>query len=129
MSNKKLLIAFMILALIAIPITIYLTFLDFNPDIGGVCSIDSTFDCVSVSKSAYSKLFGVPVAIWGFLTYTLLFVLSLGLLKRWNFRKIHKRLTSLNVYKLMSFITSFGLAFSLYLTHAELFVIKAFCIN
>ncbi len=41
------------------------------------CNINSKFDCDAVSASAYSAVFGVPLAIWGTVTNAVLFVLIL----------------------------------------------------
>lgn len=128
MRPKKLLMTFMILALLALPVAGYLFYLDVAEPEDSFCSINSTFDCVSVSKTKFAYFLGVPVAIWGLLMYSTLFIVSLGLYKGFRFRKIYRKLKDKYVYHLLTAASVFGLAFSLYLTYAELVIIKAFCI-
>jgi uncharacterized membrane protein len=47
------------------------------------CDISSTFRCTSVAISPYSVFLGVPVAVWGLVTYAIfLFFIIAGLLRR-----------------------------------------------
>ena len=127
MDIKKLLLAFMICALIALPVTGYLTYISFNYSEDRFCNLGENFNCSKVSESRYSRFLGVPVAIWGFLTYLGLFVLSLAIYKDWKFKKIHKKLKTQHILYLLAGVSAFGTLFSLYLTYAEFFWIKAFC--
>lgn len=67
-------------------------------------------DCQKVQNSSYSSLFGIPVSYFGVGFYFLLFVL---------FYK--------NYLKLAKIWLAWGVAFSVYLTYLELYVIKAIC--
>jgi uncharacterized membrane protein len=78
-------------------------------------------DCDAVQHSTYSQLFGVPVAILGFLTYLAVLVL-------WAWGKFGRgRLAELVPLGLFG-LAAFGTAFSAYLTFLEPFVIRAVCI-
>lgn len=46
-----------------------------------LCNINSTFNCDAVAASGFSKLFGVPIALWGVSTNIIL----LGFLSLWAF--------------------------------------------
>ena len=76
--------------------------------------------CDFVNASPYSMLFGVPVALWGAVTYAVILGLALflydasGRLARWLAAAV---LT----------IAAWGFAFSAYLTWIELFVLYAIC--
>ena len=75
------------------------------------CRINEIWDCGEVNHSPYAMLFGIPVAVFGIAWYLLIAILAL------------KR-----SYRLLLAATVVGLAFSLYLTHIEKDVIRAWCI-
>jgi uncharacterized membrane protein len=75
------------------------------------CKINDVWDCGEVNHSPYASLFGIPVAIIGIAGYLGLGVLAL--------RQMWRPLLVAAVV---------GLAFSLYLTHIEKDVIRAWCI-
>lgn len=79
-------------------------------------------DCQAVRASAYSKIFGVDMPIFGFFYY-LVMVLYLGylILKKKNFVK------NVMERKLFVVYAAIGFVFSMYLTYLEAFVIDAFC--
>jgi len=80
------------------------------------CDIDQTFNCDIVNRSAYSKLYGVPVAAIGILGYVLLAVLS-----RINREK--------KVFSAILILGSFfGLAFACYLSYVEVKILATYCI-
>lgn len=77
-----------LLLLIGLVSSLYLLNLDFEVlrSQGGesehFCSVNEQFDCVVVATSSYSKLFGVPIAVFGVEFYLIL--LALGLLACWK---------------------------------------------
>lgn len=40
-----------------------------------ICNVNATFNCDDVNTSRYSRLFGIPLSLWGFSTNLFLFVL------------------------------------------------------
>jgi uncharacterized membrane protein len=80
------------------------------------CNFGESFNCDLVNRSSYSTVLGVPVALLGLCGYLLIF--ALATLYR------SKPETPL----ILSFSTAAGLAFSLYLTYVEKFVLAAWCI-
>lgn len=77
-------------------------------------------DCEAVQTSPYAELFGVPVAIWGLLSYLALLVLYL--VKRSDWRGLG------HLARQATFLaTLVGVLYSAYLTYLELFVINAIC--
>lgn len=86
---------------------------------GALCNLSDTFSCDIVNQGPYSEIFGVPVAGIGVVGYA--FVLLAALLKRKN---PHDK--SLSLFLVLS--TFGGLAFALYLTSLEAFVLHAWCI-
>src|SRR5256886_3108132 len=76
--------------------------------------------CERVRTSRYADLWGVPVAFYGVVEYAaLLAVAVLGLRPR--------LLAERRVTLALAALATVGVAFSLYLTYLELFVIHAIC--
>lgn len=78
------------------------------------CNLSNTFSCDLVNQGPWSEIAGIPVALLGVFAYGFLAAIAIGRphgWERWFF------LTALG-----------GLAFSLYLTYLEAFVIHAWCI-
>ncbi|HTR22876.1 MAG TPA: vitamin K epoxide reductase family protein [Terriglobales bacterium] len=80
------------------------------------CDVGETFNCDIVNRSEYSKLFGIPVALIGMLGYGA--IAGLATVYR-SIADTPARLFGLAVA---------GLAFALYLTYIEGFVIGVWCI-
>lgn len=106
-----------IAALIGLLVSGYLTYVKlFNAPI--YCT-PGLGNCESVNSSQWSSIWGIPVAIFGFLSYlAILFLVFLG-----------PKITLIRKYSMLFIfgISLFGFLYSLYLTFLELFVIKAFC--
>jgi len=81
------------------------------------CDINDTFSCSKVMNSEYSKLFWIPVSIFGMLNFFAIWILSMI----WIFRK------NTDIIKILLIMTSFWVLFNFYLFYLEIFVIKAFC--
>jgi uncharacterized membrane protein len=94
------------LALLGLAISVYLTYVHYA-GIEPVCS--SISNCERVQTSEYADLLGVPVAVLGIAGYAAI-LLSLR--------------TRVEVTALISYL---ALAFSAYLTWAEVFKIEAIC--
>lgn len=107
-----------VLNLMALPITFYLTYMHFKPEASDFCVISEAFNCDIVNKSIYADIFGIPVSILGALTYLALLVFSLRGLKK-------------DQTKLMPYVTAFvfvGFLFSLRLSYIEAYVLRTWCI-
>jgi uncharacterized membrane protein len=75
-------------------------------------------DCEVVNMSMYAELLGIPVALLGALTYLALLVTGMLI-----WRHIYEELASLVQF----LVAAIGVAFSLYLTYIEIFVLRAIC--
>jgi uncharacterized membrane protein len=75
-------------------------------------------DCEAVNQSRYSELLGVPVALLGAFTY-LAFILFSVLIARDVLAELLRRA--------QFFAAAIGVAFSVYLTYIELFVLYNLC--
>jgi uncharacterized membrane protein len=76
-------------------------------------------DCTTVNSSSYSELLGIPIAIFGILSFL---AILLGVL-------LSERLKLVKQYQVLLIfgISFFGFLYSLYLTYLEIFVIHAIC--
>lgn len=75
------------------------------------CSINDRWDCGTVNKSPYAVLAKIPVAIIGIAGYVLLGALA-----------------AIRARKVLVIAAVIGLAFSLYLTRIEAYVLEVWCI-
>ncbi len=75
-------------------------------------------NCEVVNTSVYSELLGIPIALLGSLSYIALIVLGIAVWK--DFYAEYARLARF-------FIAAVGVAFYIYLTYIELFVLHEIC--
>ena len=101
------------LAVAGIALTSYLTLVAWVGAHPAFCGADS--DCDLVQQSRWATLLGMPIALWGLLTYALLARLL------WRLR------TRAGSWRLALTIASVGAAVSWYLTAVSVFVIEATC--
>jgi vitamin-K-epoxide reductase (warfarin-sensitive) len=80
------------------------------------CDFNQKFSCDIVNRSAYSSIAGIPVAGIGLAGYALLFVLSTFFCNR---KETPNRLLGAAIG---------GLAFALYLTYIEAYVLETWCV-
>lgn len=80
------------------------------------CNINETFNCDVVNKGQYSEIAGIPVAIFGMIGYAVLIIGAVLAMKRKN------------LWEYVMMAAGLGLAFALYLTYLEAFVIEAYCL-
>lgn len=125
---RKILKWFIRLNFLAILITLYLTYMHYKPEASEICTLGDTFNCDIVNKSSYAELFGVPVAILGFIAYLFLFGSAIALARDIKFYKYLKFLRPIRLMWLMFAVTAVGVLFSGYLTYIELFVLEALCL-
>ena len=109
--------AIALLALIGLFISLYLTL----HRLGIIGTLQcGTGGCETVQTSSYAVFLGVPVAFYGVAGYVALLVVSLvGLQPSWVSRR--------EPIVLLAAMSGLGLAFTIYLTYLELFVILAIC--
>lgn len=120
MIVRKSLIVIAILALAGVAVSAYALWQHYAPLGSGFCNLSETFSCDLVNQSAFSDVFGIPVAGIGIVGYGLLFALALGALFDPSFAP------RILPWALVAALAGFG--FSAYLTYIELFVIGAACV-
>ena len=105
----------LIMSGIGIAFMSYLTYLHFSPEATSFCNFGQEFSCEAVNKSIYSNLFGIPVAIGGFVFFTTIFILAL-----WKFsEKRLKHITALTILMIVP---------SLYMSGVSKFLIGKYCL-
>jgi uncharacterized membrane protein len=102
------------LALAGIVLTLYLTLTAWFGEQPAFCGADS--ECGLVQQSRWATLLGVPIAVWGFLTYALLARLS------WRLR------TRPSSWRTALLVAAVGAGVSWYLAAISLFVLEALCV-
>ncbi len=116
--DKKLYWASVALAIIGALIATYMTIYKWT-DNNTMCL--GSGDCATVNESAYSEIFGIPVALVGVGGY--LAILAVLLLEKYGKNKFFKENSLLAVFGLG--VGGFG--FTLYLVYVEAFILKAWC--
>ncbi len=118
MQRKKELIIFkiiVVLSFIGLLTSLYLVQSHISPPTeGSACDISSHVSCSLVNTSVYSKLFGVPVSVFGSIWFVFLGLLAWGSMKN---KKLIAGMFWWNVL---------GIVFVIYLIAAE-FILKALC--
>lgn len=93
----------------------YLTYLHFKTTPGAFCNFGAGFSCDLVNKSVWSEVAGVPVSVMG-----LAYFLGAA------FLVLRKPVA--DAMRAIQLFTAFSLAFSLYLTRVEIFVLGSICL-
>jgi uncharacterized membrane protein len=111
-------IATLLLSIFGLGVSIYLTITHFDKAVLA-CSSSGAIDCVKVTTSPQSEVFGIPVAMLGLAYFIPMILLCLPAAWRSADRRIHLARLALSVV---------GVGMILYLLIAELFLIKAICL-
>ena len=108
-----------VLALAGLGVSIYLTIAHFTESALAGCSESGTINCIKVTTSPQSYVFGIPVAVLGLAFYVAL----VALMSPWAWRSTRR---AIHLIRLASLVV--GIGFVLYLLYAELFTIGAICL-
>ncbi len=108
----------MILAVAGVTVSLYSWLHKSGLASGEFCSVGETLNCDVVNKGPYSQVFGIPVALIGVIGYAFLFFAAFMKTREPNDRQ-------LSSFLLLAALG--GLAFSLYLTGIEAFVLETWC--
>jgi uncharacterized membrane protein len=110
--------ASLILSLVGLGASIYLTIAHFTSPNVLACPANGTIDCALVTTSAQSRFLGMPVAVLGLVWFVAMTALCLPAAWSTEHRLVH-------LARLVGSIA--GVAFVLWLVYAELFLIGAIC--
>jgi uncharacterized membrane protein len=112
--SKKLAYYLILLSVIGSCVSLYLTWTQYSEE-DVACPIDPKDGCQTVNSSSYAKIWFVPVALLGFLSYLLVGIEAL-------LSHRHEKIALLLVIH-----TSFSFLFSIYLTAVEIWIIETIC--
>jgi protein-disulfide isomerase len=123
--NRRALIAVIVLAVLGLALSaellrIHLTVVT-NPFHPFACRVSETVDCNAVALSAQAVLLGVPVPIWGLLTYLVFGALGLIALRG-------RRLPWSHAADFILLLALWSVGYSAYLAAVAVWVIKKFCL-
>lgn len=124
------------LAIAGLGVSCYLTYTHFTDSKILGCAENSTINCLKVTTSPQSYVFGIPVALLGLLFYALA---AVPLMSPWAWRltrtgrlpflspRVSERVrAAVPTVRLLSLLV--GIIFVLYLIYAELYEIDAICL-
>jgi uncharacterized membrane protein len=111
-----------ILAIVGTGLSAYLTYVHYYPPEHTICDINEIFGCSAVWKSPWAKIGPVPVALVGLLGNVS--ILVLGSLR---FKKYDWELTD-RFPRWILLLAIGGVAFGIYLTAVEIFVLQVLCL-
>lgn len=114
MNLKREILLLRLLLILSIITSIYLVYLHFSEE-QSFCDLSPTISCDVVNKSEWSELFGIPVAIFGLITFILLFIITVLITKNFNKAIFGIKFNKKNLLLLMSLILTWSLIFALYL--------------
>lgn len=113
---RRLLSAIAVLAIAGMVISSVSLYHHYGTSTSSFCDLGENFNCDIVNRSVYSTVLGIPVALVGIIGYLSLLVLT----------TLCRAKTETPVMLLIA--SAAGLAFALYLTYLEAFVLGAWCI-
>jgi vitamin-K-epoxide reductase (warfarin-sensitive) len=114
--RRRILTAIVLLSIVGIGVSSVSLYHHYGTSKSSYCDFGTNFNCDMVNRSIYSEVGGVPVALIGILGYC-------GLLSMAVF---YWRKEDAPVFLLMGSLA--GLAFALYLTYIEGFVLAVWCV-
>jgi len=109
--------------------TAYLTLVEMGVFQEAVCPTGKVINCQAVLTSAYAKIFGVPLSLFGFLAYVAIAVFAFApqMLKSENNKKLRSQVED-GTWLLIFAGSTAMVVFSGYLVYLMSFEIKAFCL-
>lgn len=106
------------LALLGLLIASYLALFELRISSNLACPLGG--ECAQVNRSDYVNMLGIPVALIGVIGYSLILALALA-------RMTRQRLWGIPIDLLLLGMAGVGVAFSLFLTYLEVWVIQSIC--
>lgn len=118
MKLRIMLSLIIVLALAGVADSGYAVYQHYSPAAVSSCDINETISCTAINQSEYSVFMGIPVAAIGVAGYLLLASLAGSIMLRFHARAAERLLLA---------AAGVALAFSIWLTWIEIFVLEAVC--
>jgi len=115
-DNRGLLLAIAVLAVAGIAVSAVSLQRHYAKSATAFCELGEKFNCDIVNRSEYSSVMGIPVAGIGVVGYAVLLALA----------TVHRSRVETPLRLLVA--SAVGLAFALYLTYVEGFVLRTWCL-
>ncbi|HEX3780873.1 MAG TPA: vitamin K epoxide reductase family protein [Pseudonocardiaceae bacterium] len=117
-APRWLVLSSLLLSIVGLGLSIYLTISHYTNQAALICQANSVVNCVKVTTSPESMIFGIPVAVLGLV----FFVPMIALNSPWGWRS---KLPAVRWLRLLG--VAVGLVFVVYLVSAELIIIGSIC--
>ena len=104
-----------------------MTFLHYS-DYEAFCDISEGLSCSVVNKSIQSELFGIPVAILGFLTFVVLFILLYLILKDKEINVFDIKFDKKAYAGIILILLIMSTVFSAYLIYVQAVLLLSYCV-
>ncbi len=108
----------LLLSVVGLGLSVYLTISHYTNQAALICQANSVINCVKVTTSPESMVFGIPVAVLGLVFFVPMIVLN----SPWGWRST---LPAVRWLRLLG--VAVGLVFVVYLVSAELIIIGSIC--
>jgi vitamin-K-epoxide reductase (warfarin-sensitive) len=115
-KNNRLFLAIAILAVAGVAVSAVSLQRHYAKSATAFCELGEKFNCDIVNRSEYSSVMGIPVAVIGLVGYGVLLALA----------TVYRSRTETPMRLLVAALA--GLAFALYLTYVEGYVLETWCI-
>lgn len=109
----------LVLALCGLAASAYLTYTHYTDTAPAGCAESGAVNCLKVTTSPQSVIFGIPVAVLGLAFY----VYVVAIMSPWAWKAKDRRIAQLRLASLVA-----GIGLVIYLIYAELFEIGAICL-
>lgn len=126
-SHAPTLLLMMVLSALGALLSAYLLFLFYSPSHGFLCAVGQNYSCDIVTSSSYATLGRVPISLWSFVLFLIVFEVSYNLKK---YQKIHLLGKEFGDLTLLRFSTAILLLMSLLFllqTYAQVFLLRSLC--
>jgi uncharacterized membrane protein len=117
-APRWLVLSSLLLSIVGLGLSIYLTISHYTNQAALICQANSVVNCLKVTTSPESTIFGIPVAVLGLVFFVPMIVLN----SPWGWRSA---LPAVRWLRLLG--VAVGLVFVVYLVSAELIIIGSIC--
>ncbi len=123
MNEKRGLNIILISSIIAIFVSLYLTYIHYS-DTSSFCDISQGLSCDIVNRSLYSEIFGIPVSFMSLVVFYFIALITMSALRNKKIFGLYKK----DIINLIFWLMVISILLALYLIYIELFVLYSICV-